>query len=391
MLNFVKLSSQMAGMSSQLAVEASHLNRKSEWGLSLLQQLEQKKDEFLKTFDHYHRDLSFSCATPIGHLQPTPIEPMNERHSVVATDGSQIAPSRHEIAYCYLINVGRVLLHYGTSEYPLLESIPEIYYKAADLYRARRWGISTEEWMGLQRRVAEVKNLTDLCLSQTRTTPLLALEDGSLIHWHLEAYPPEARREILQPILECWDKLAERRIPLVGYISAPRSVEITNFLRLLACPYPAPQCSKNCGHLSLEEAPCSKLHPLRDGTLWHKCLAPNYASGLWQSRAGILSEYGNHQVYVVYLHIGQEIARIEMPSWTALDPQLRAQALSIVLSQVRKGYGYPIALAEAHNQAVVTSTDRRKFFWVLEQQLIKSGLRQVGTSLKETRKRISIA
>lgn len=391
MLNFVKLSAQMAGMSSQLAEEAGHLSRKSDWAVSLLNELKDRKEELLASFDTYRSGLSFNCATPIGQLEPVLIEPINDRHSVIATDGSQISPSRHEIAYCYLINVGRVLLHYGTAEYPLLDSIPEIYYKATDLYKARQWGISTEEWMGLQRRVAEVKNLTELCLSQTRTTPLLALEDGSLIHWHLEAYPQEARREFLEPILQCWDRLAARGIPLAGYISAPRSVEMTNFLRLLVCPYPAPQCQKHCGHLPLEEAPCSKLHPLRDGTLWHKCLTPGYSSGLWQSRASILGEYGKHQIYVSYLHTGQEMARIEMPAWTALDPELRRQALSIVLSQVQKGYGYPIALAEAHNQAVVTSTDRRRFFLVLEQQMIKSGLKQVGTSLKEARKRRSIA
>lgn len=57
-----------------------------------------------------------------------PIEPLNTRinlisppysHSVFATDGSQISPSHHEIAYCYLINVGRVMLHYGQNLHPL--------------------------------------------------------------------------------------------------------------------------------------------------------------------------------------------------------------------------------------------------------------------------------
>ncbi len=389
MLNFVKLSAQMAGMSSQLAEEANHLSRKGEWALSLLQELPRRRTELLAQLTSYRSSLAFSCATPTEDMEPVLVEPMTDKHSVAATDGSQIAPSRHEIAYCYLINVGRVLLHYGTAEYPLLDSIPAIYYKATDLYKARQWGISTEEWMGLQRRVAEVQNLTELCLSYTKTTPLLALEDGSLIHWHLEAYPQEARRQFLQPILACWDKLAERGIPLVGYISSPRSVEVTNFLRLLVCPYSAPDCSNHCGQL--DEAPCNQLHPLRDSTLWQKCLPPYHASGLWQSQAGILSEYGDHQIYVVYLQTGQEMARLEMPAWTALNPELRRLALGMVLSQVKKGYGYPIALAEAHNQAVVTSSDRRRFFLVLEQQLIKSGLKQLGTSLKETRKRRSIA
>ena len=62
-----------------------------------------------------------------------------------------------------------------------------------------------------------------------------------------------------------------------------------------------------------------------------------------------------------------------------------------MLAQVQKGYGYPVALAEAHNQAVVRGGDRASFFGLLEQQLIKAGLRNVGTSYKEARKRGSIA
>lgn len=391
MLNFVKLSSQMQGMSSQLVEEAGHLSRKGDWAMALLHQLTEKQTELSQQFDNYRSNLAFSSASPIGDQQPQAIQPIGDSHSVVATDGSQIAPSRHEIAYCYLINIGRVLLHYGTSQYPLLDSIPEIYYKPADLYKARQWGIQTEEWMGLQRRVAEVKALTALCLEQDQSAPILALEDGSLIHWHMDTYPKEARQEVLAPILAAWDELAARGIPLAGYISSPRSVECTNFLRLLICPHPEPTCNKHCGHLSLDDAPCSKLHPLRDGTLWQRCLAPGSCSGMWRSNASILGEYGQHQIYVMYFNVGREMARVEMPAWTALDPVLRQRALEIILSQVQKGYGYPIALAEAHNQAVITGSDRRRFFMVLEQQLIKSGLRQVGLSLKEARKRRSIA
>ena len=60
-------------------------------------------------------------------------------------------------------------------------------------------------------------------------------------------------------------------------------------------------------------------------------------------------------------------------------------------AQVNKGYGYPVALAEAHNQAVVRGADRSSFFALLEQELIKTGIKNVGTSYKETRKRGSIA
>ena len=62
-----------------------------------------------------------------------------------------------------------------------------------------------------------------------------------------------------------------------------------------------------------------------------------------------------------------------------------------MLGQVHKGYGYPVALAESHNQAVVRSGDRARFFALLEHQLVRAGIRNVGTSYKEARKRGSVA
>ena len=62
-----------------------------------------------------------------------------------------------------------------------------------------------------------------------------------------------------------------------------------------------------------------------------------------------------------------------------------------MLAQVSKGFGYPVALAESHNQAVIRGGDRIRFFALLEQQMIRFGLQNVGTSYKEARKRGSIA
>ena len=50
-----------------------------------------------------------------------------------------------------------------------------------------------------------------------------------------------------------------------------------------------------------------------------------------------------------------------------------------------------MAIAEAHNQAVVRGADKARFYSLLERQMIKAGLKNVGTSYKEARKRGSIA
>ncbi len=137
--------------------------------------------------------------------------------------------------------------------------------------------------------------------------------------------------------------------------------------------------------------PCQVLDPLRDPALWATLLEPGQRSPLWRSSAPILDLYGTHAIYFCYVHVGAEVARVEVPQWVATDAEQLDLALSLILAQVQKGYGYPVALAEAHNQAVVRGGDRAQFFALLEQQMIRAGLKNVGTSYKEARKRGSIA
>jgi hypothetical protein len=395
MLDLQKLMGQMQGMSEQLQKEAQQLTVKLDRAETIFYQANTHQALLCQQSQQFHDRLIFNCAEPVEPLlRIQAITPITAPHIVLATDGSQIAPSRHEIAYCYLINIGRVAIYYNSGIYPLLDNVPEVCYKTEDLYKARQWGIQTEQWMTLRRTVAEnvaLGNLAIETIASSPKSPMLAFTDGALVHWEFDEIPSDARSQLLPDILSAWDSLKAQRIPLAGYISAPRAAETTNFLRLEICAFEQPDCNTHCSAMPLDSAPCSQIQPLRDGTLWSRLLKVGECSPLWKSHARILQEYGEHQIYFCYLHVGTEIARIEMPAWTALDQNLRSQALQIVLAQVQKGYGYPVALAEAHNQAVVSGSDRRRFFAILEQQMVRSGLRNVTTSYKESRKRSSIA
>ncbi|MEP0868258.1 DNA double-strand break repair nuclease NurA [Trichocoleus desertorum AS-A10] len=404
MLDLTKLAQQMQGISQHLADEATASRQRLELAQKLLTQAQSRQAELVLQRQTWSDRLGFAAAEPV--------EPLTTRvnlgvapaiHTAIATDGSQIAPSHHEIAYCYLINVGRVVLHYGQSLHPLLDSLPEVFYRPEDLYVSRQWGIRTEEWMGHRRTVSEATVLADLACQvkdeveskqdekqEAGQVPLLAMVDGSLIYWFLEALPNEARDRLLPEILQAWEQLRLAKIPLIGYLSASRSGEALNFLRLQTCPHPAPDCATHCPGQS-DRAPCHVFDPLRDIALWSAFLEPGQRSPLWRSSARILDLYGPHNIYFCYVHVGTEIARVEFPAWVAEDTTLLEMALSLTLAQVQKGYGYPVVLAEAHNQAVVRGGDRSRFFALLEQQMIRAGLRNIGTSYKEARKRGSIA
>jgi len=436
----------MQGISQHLNAETAASRKRLELATQLLWRSLAQQSELVQRQQQWRDRLIFTAAVPVEPLDTRieiPVPP--KAHTVIATDGSQMTPSHHEIAYCYLINIGRVVLHYGQSRHPFMDSLPEVFYKAEDLNISRQWGIRIEEWLGYWRTVSETVALAELCTSwaksqedggrgaqengsienQTSDPPLpplhkggsaknqtpdpplpplhkggwgdpksivpsLAMVDGSLIYWFLEQLPSEARARILTPIFAAWEQIRTAGIPLIGYLSASRSSEAMNFLRLPVCPHPVPNCQTFCHNL--DKLPCEVFDPLRDTRFWLSQLQPGQRSPLWRSGAKILDLYGKGQsIYFCYVHVGAEIARIDMPGWVAEDGVMFERALSLMLAQVQKGYGYPVTLAEAHNQAVVTGSDRARFFAMLEQQMIKAGLRNVGTSYKETRKRGSIA
>ena len=419
MLDLTKIAKAMQGISQHMTLEVAASRQRLDLAQQLMAAAHEQQQQLVQRQKQWRDRILFNSGTPVEPLNTgidIPVPP--KVHTVIATDGSQIAPNHHEIAYCYLLNIGRVVLHYGQNRQPLLDSLPEVFYRPEDLYVSRQWGIRTEEWMGHRRTASEATILAELAGAvagvhggqrdkgtrgqgkisiqnpkskiQNPSVPMLAMVDGSLIYWFLDQLPLEARDRILPPILAAWDELRELGIPLMGYLSASRSSEALNFLRLQACPHEVPDCVNYCPN-QLEKAPCQVLDPLRDSALWTIQLQPGQRSTLWRSSARILDLYDSHEIYFCYVHVGTEIARIEVPAWVAENSTLLDQSLSLMLAQVQKGYGYPVALAEAHNQAVVRGGDRARFFALLEQQMIKAGLRNVGISYKEARKRGSIA
>lgn len=385
MLDLVKLTAQISDLSQHLQEEAGHNQQRLRQALALYQQWQADPGRWSERLALWGSQLAFVCAEPVAADQGEDLGPMRSPHTVVATDGSQIMPNHHEIAYCSLINVGRVGIPYGQQQRPRLDSVPVLYYRSADLGRR---GIRSEELISLRRTQAEMEELVELAQSWRGAVPLLALTDGSLIHWGLDPLPMDEQKQWLEPILHSFEQLRQIRVPLMGYVSAPRSREGINFLRLGLCPYQESECARHCGQGT---PPCDQLTPLTDRAFWGARLQPGSRSPLYRSRAGLLHHYGDHHIYACYLHVGDEVARVEMPQWVAQDPELLSIGLGILLAQVQKGYGYPVALAEAHHLAVVRGGDRSRFFALLEQELQRSGLKQIAISPKEARKRQGIA
>ena len=328
--------------------------------------------------------------------------------SIAATDGSQIFPDRHEISACFLINIGYILLHYGTGEKPLMSSKPRLYYREEEIYE--EWGgarvFVNRELVGFKRGLMEFTELADLALAaHAEGHRTLALADGTLILWNLEGKPQDFRAAHLEATLAAMDQLREARVPVAGYISQPGSQELINALKLGLCPLEAADCDRcpyqeeNQLHFSRAEIdalngdlwqgrglPCSPIEGLSDAVLVRRVLRPGQRTPLYRSASKVLAEYGSHHIYYFYLHVGMEIGRVEVPEWVAADRELLDLVHACLHDQAEKGQGYPVALAEAHERAVVRSADRETFYRFLRDTFVKNDL-QTRLSTKSFKKR----
>jgi hypothetical protein len=320
-----------------------------------------------------------------GHFPPPPAPP---DFTVIASDGSHIEVDRHRTARCFLINIGAVAIDYGLRPDARLASFPRLYSDAKDLVVSPPGGgrelLIEGNILAARRSVEECRRLVELAAGLPPGRDCLALLDGTLILWGLEAYPDFVTDVLLHDgLLKCLDSLEKlngsRRLALASYISFPRSTDVVNVLRVAVCPSDAPDCDRDCP--PGKERACEAVAGVRDRDLFMELLADGERSPLFISPSKVVAEhYGGHRVHFFYLRAGEEIARIEVPQWVAENAALLDLTHSLVLDQCRRGHGYPVVLSEAHELAVVTGADRQNFWELVESSLIEEGLPSPGSA-----------
>ena len=90
-------------------------------------------------------------------------------------------------------------------------------------------------------------------------------------------------------------------------------------------------------------------------------------------------------MHFFYVKLDEEIARVEIPQWVADDNELVDLLHCLVLDQCRRGHGYPVALMEAHEKAVVTAADRERFRQLVELSLAEEGLGVTGSGKRKSK------
>jgi hypothetical protein len=314
-----------------------------------------------------------------------PVE-MPVPHFVAAADGSQIYPDAHQIADCYLLHISGIALRYGALDNgsagnssnggaavavageAIMRATPHFFYGAED----DGWhqtavcgtGAVNHELVDARRHVAELDELAALLEQAPSTGTAIGLCDGVL---DLRISAAQAWRECaLDENGRALDSLRQCGRPLAGYIAASRATDVITGLRVAL------------RQSDLDDRTLEPLAMLTDTRLFNVLLQSGQRSATFTSSRGASQHQvavSRHQTCFFYLKVDEgEVARLEFPHWVAQQEPWLEQLHALTLEQIAKGAGYPVALMEAHEHAVVRATDRELFYQLLEELMIARNL-----------------
>lgn len=346
---------------------------------TLFDALHDERDRAFGLWQMIEEDPAF-CATawayPGNFMMPSWTGALHQRvrvsglasYDVMAFDGSQIYPDRHQGIDCFLVNIGQAHFHYdheASSVY--FDSTPTV------IFAGDEGPLDfTPDSVNAYRTEQELKTaLIHASQPKPQKVPTLFLFDGSLIFWHLQTQNDDAQRDFLPRYLALLDDLYNKQALFAGYISLSKSKELVNVIKIAA---------------EIHKKSSEFVH-IVDGDIAEFYLKPGERSLLFANHSAIVSHYPVHsRPHFFYINTGDEIARVEIPAWIATNTEKLEIVTAIIYDQITKGYGYPVSLAEAHEQAVVSHADRDFFYYLLKTSTHKA-IKPYTQSSKSLKKR----
>lgn len=314
----------------------------------------------------------------LGEITTIPILGSAAEYEVIAVDGSQIYPDRHYSIACFLINIGEVVLRYGAEvkQRVMFDSVPYVF--PGFIFNDGSYDCSRVV-VNCVRQEFEFNHALQLS-NQSTELPRIVLLDGSLIFWHLLSQEERVKDHFLPKYIQSLEAFHKKNTPIIGYISMPKSKDIISLIKHAI--------EEKYVVLPEEDSLlCETNNSFVDATLMNRVLPVHHRTTLFQYRGDLQKLYHEESCpYFFYLNTGAEIARVELPAWVARNSSLVDLVTKILLDQCIKGNGYPIALAESHEQAVVKGPDRDWFYQSLTNIINKTNHSRSILSSKSQKK-----
>ncbi|CAG0976865.1 hypothetical protein ANAEL_01503 [Anaerolineales bacterium] len=311
-------------------------------------------------------DANIRCAVPLDEELAShhPVSGSIIRATIIAADGSQIVPNRHEALQYYVINVGAIAMQIGSGNTPEVETETEL--RVLDEFDDTYF---SDSQVALQRDVAERKKL--LAMAEKYSGTVIALTEGQLELWG--SVDNENAREFeksLQDYLRALEEMRQKQIIAGGYVDKPGANWVVKLLEIAGTPQDE---LKNVRKNRL-------LAGATDLWLFSQILGEYERSAVFALQARSAEKYqGALAIHFFYINVGDakhpKIARVDAPLWVVENPNM-LNVLHLVLVEQSKIMGkspFPYLLHRAHEIAVVTHREKEEIDRMLAREILSNG------------------
>jgi hypothetical protein len=307
-------------------------------------------------------DSNIRCAVPLDENLASSygIDDSVIQATLIAADGSQIIPNRHEALQYYAINVGAIAMQIGSGNTPETSTDTEIHMldEFDDTY-------FSESQIALLRDVAERKKLLEI--ADKYSGKKIAFTEGQLELWgSVDTENGKEFEKNLQDYLNILKESERKQVITAGYIDKPGANWVIKLLEIASTPQD-------------ELKNVRKNRPLAGATdlwLFGEILGKHERSALFSLQSKSAEKYtGSIAIHFFYLNVGSEkkpkIARVDIPAWVANDKKI-LNDLHIALIEQSKIMGnepFPYLLHRAHEIAIITHKEKEEIDRMLSMQI----------------------
>ncbi|GIV62784.1 MAG: hypothetical protein KatS3mg045_0123 [Bellilinea sp.] len=384
-VNYVQIQGQIQAKCQQARQNQQVYQDRLEQAVRLLREYGESLADLRERVEDARRaDISLRCAVPLNERLDAAFNPpaVKQLPLLLAADGSQINPSRHDAVEFAVINTGIFRILPATALTPSEESETQLY-----LLDDLRDPVSplTEEVVALRRDLTERRLLAERA-GRESSQPVITLTDGPL---ELYREPRENRTfdDLFNEYLKVLHQINRQGAVSAGYVDKPGSDLVVRLLELTAEPRSDAQ----------ETARRRPLGGVLDRVIFAGLLAPGQRSAVFaieSSMAGRFAAFNPAlQPCFFYLNVGSHparpwLARVEIPFAVAENPALLDALHAVLLQQCRQmgSKPYPYALHRAHEIALITRLEKEQIETMIARAMRAMGLEVGEKSTKQYHK-----
>lgn len=341
--------------------------RRQAQSAELIAALRARLDRYATAWDHIDLSLAtiekrvdekyYRSARPLFRSEPLnrgiDPPPAPPRATLIAVDGSQRLPTRHDPFLYYLINIGIIVYEHGGQTAPETRTAPILRFPGEDLNE----DISAEftpNTVSIKRDLAEIETLAHtVWQNKLAPAPLVALLDQRLQYWPIGISDHASSGEIIGQWLKNMETIRACHGWLVGYIERPETSSVVTLLYTLDQQEP-----------DFDLARLHRRSPVTDADVYWALLEPGQRTPVFAivnpSENYRRFEEENQAISFFYFRPNQTraIARVDIPTWAAQQPDVVSAVHALLVEQCRILGNYPYVLTRADEIAVVQPKDQ---------------------------------